>query len=244
MGSSGYAKAAMWLRRAPRASRRQPSSLAEPRRSLGAFASLRRMRPGSLDTLRGPDEPSADHGSRQSAITLKSSSIRCPAPNVGDTRSNRRPPLPPEGCFMIAGPASDPRRSHSVTLLSRSHSEEYDDSRGIGLATEPSSSTFPQPISALRRTLHPASGRLPNPGELVGAPRLGVGVPKNASTKLGDTSDLTFAWRGYPARRSGTAHRRTTLPGFYPLRRFWYGKRPTSGLPHPTVLRLQAFSTS
>lgn len=152
--------------------------------------------------------------------------------------------LPPEGCFMIAGPASDPRRSHSVTLLSRSHSEEHDDSRGIGLATEPSSSTFPQPISAFRRTLHPASGRLPNPGELVGAPRLGVGVPKNASTKLGDTSKLTFAWRGYPARRSGTAHRRTTLPGFYPLRRFWYGKRPTSGLPHPTVLRLQAFSTS
>jgi len=32
--------------------------------------------------------------------------------------------------------------------------------------------------------------------------------------------------------------------GFFPLRRFKHGQRQTSGLPHPTLLRLQVFSTS
>jgi hypothetical protein len=39
--------------------------------------------------------------------------------------------------------------------------------------------------------------------------------------------------------------RRTTLPwGLLPLRRLRREQRPTLGLPHPAVLRLQAFSTS
>jgi hypothetical protein len=34
------------------------------------------------------------------------------------------------------------------------------------------------------------------------------------------------------------------LMGFRPLQRIALGKRPTPGLPHPAVLRSQAFSTS
>lgn len=156
--------------------------------------------------------------------------------------SNRRGA--PKNALTAFGSTMSPRRPRSVIPDHPPRSKERGGIEEAGLATRPSSPASPQPTSALRRTPRPASDRPRSSSELVSAPRLGCCVPKNASARLGDASKLTSAWRGYPARRSRTAPRRTTLPGFCPLRRLQYGQRPTSGFPHPTVLRLQAFSTS
>jgi len=150
----------------------------------------------------------------------------------------------PKNALTAFGSAMSPRWPRSVIPAHPPRSKERDGIEGVGLTTTPSSPSSPQPTSALRRTLRPASGRPRSSGELVSAPRLGRCVPKNASARLGDASKLTSAWRGYPAHRSRIARRRTTLPGFCPLRRLQYRQRPTSGFPHPTVLRLQAFSAS
>lgn len=124
-----------------------------------ALATLRKMRRGSLDSRRGPDEPSADHGSRPSAITLKSSSFGCLSPDVENTRLNLEPPRRSEER------SSGHRLGVELSPASRRHpalpprSKERDGIDGIGPGTAPSSSSCPQPRRAFRKTPSSTSGR-------------------------------------------------------------------------------------
>lgn len=128
-----------------------------------AVAPLRRMGRPSLDSLRDPDEPSADHGSHPSTITLRSSSYGRPSPDIETTRSNLEPP----------------RRS-----------EERSDSLWIDHEPSPASKRHPRSPSTLQRARRHRRGRPRDQTELSGLASTDVSAPKNASSGLGSASKL------------------------------------------------------
>jgi hypothetical protein len=79
-----------------------------------------------------------------------------------------------------------------------------------------------------------------SPGQTLGSLR----TPRNAKENLRlaaqlvePSADALLVYKVYSSTNDPSL-------GFFPLRRFKRGQRQTSGLPHPTLLRLQVFSTS
>jgi hypothetical protein len=138
-----------------------------------ALAPLRRMGRGSLDSLRDPDEPSADHGSRPSTITLRSSSYGRPSPDIETTRPNLEPPRRSEersGSLWI---------DHEPSLASKRH---------------------PCSPSTLQGARRHRRGRLHDHTELSVLASTDVSAPKNASSGFGSASKLGRARRRSAAR--------------------------------------------
>jgi len=109
-----------------------------------ALATLRRMGRGSLDSLRGPDEPSADHGSHPSAITLNRRAVDVylqTSRTLGRTTNHLGVP---KNAPMAIGPASSPRQPQGVLLLSRHTPRSEAASKGSAL----------RPYRALRPVLN------------------------------------------------------------------------------------------
>jgi hypothetical protein len=114
-----------------------------------ALTALRRMGRGSLDSLRGPDEPSADHGSHPSATTLNRRAVDVylqTSRTLGRTTNHLGVP---KNAPMATGPASSPRQPQGVLLLS--HHAPRSEAASKGSALRPCRALHPV-LSRLRRS--------------------------------------------------------------------------------------------